>query len=104
MQQRAPSDEHADRTMLGQRMFDLAAELFPICRSITGNGVRQTLKILGQHIPLSIREVPSGTPVFDWTVPLEWNISDAYIKNERGERVIDFKNSNLHVLNYSVPV
>lgn len=76
---------------LGQQMFDLVVDLFPICRSITGNGVRQTLGILNRLIPLSIEEVPSGTSVFDWTIPPEWNISDAYIKNERGERVVDFK-------------
>lgn len=89
---------------LGRQMFDLVAELFPICRSITGDGVRKTLGILNRRIPLSIKEVPSGTPVFDWTIPPEWNISDAYIKNERGERVVDFKKNNLHVLNYSVPI
>lgn len=89
---------------LGQQMFDLVVDLFPICRSITGNGVRQTLGILNRLIPLSIEEVPSGTSVFDWTIPPEWNISDAYIKNERGERVVDFKKNNLHVLNYSAPI
>jgi aminopeptidase-like protein len=104
MQQRVPSEDHGDQEVLGRRIFDLAAELFPIRRSITGDGVRQTLRILGRHIPLFIHEVPTGTPVFDWTVPSEWNISDAYIKNERGERVVDFKGSNLHVLNYSAPV
>ena len=96
--------ERSNYEALGQKMFDLVAELFPICRSITGNGVRQTLGILNRFIPLSIEEVPSGTPVFDWTIPPEWNISDAYIKNERGERVLDFKKNNLHVLNYSVPI
>ena len=80
------------------------AELFPICRSITGNGVRQTLQILKKHIPLEICNVPTGTRVFDWTVPREWNITDAYVKNSRGERVIDFRRSNLHVVNYSVPI
>ncbi len=85
--------------------FDrLLERLFPICRSITGSGVRETLKILNEYIPLTIHEVPSGTKVFDWTVPSEWNIADAYIKNSRGERIIDFKANNLHVVNYSTPV
>ena len=89
---------------LGDEMYDLIAVLYPICRSITGNGVRSTLRIISQHIRLDIHEVPSGTQVFDWTVPPEWNITDAYVKNARGERVIDFQKSNLHVLNYSIPV
>ena len=79
-------------------------ELFPICRSITGNGVRQTLSRLKQLIPLAVHEVPSGTQVFDWTVPKEWNIHDAWIKDCQGRKVVDFKKSNLHVLNYSVPI
>ena len=85
-------------------MYRLIAELFPICRSITGDGVRETLGILGKHIPIDIHNVPTGTQVFDWTVPREWNITDAYVKSSRGERVIDFQVSNLHVVNYSVPV
>ena len=85
-------------------MIDLIRDLFPICRSITGNGVRQTLQRLSQLVPLTVHEVPSGTKVFDWTVPKEWNVNDAYVKNSRGERVIDFQKSNLHVLNYSVPI
>jgi aminopeptidase-like protein len=88
----------------GQAMLRLIAELFPICRSITGNGLRETLRLLQRQIPLEMKEVPSGTQVFDWTVPKEWNIRDAYVKNAKGERVIDFQKSNLHVLNYSVPV
>ncbi len=85
-------------------MYKLAERLFPICRSITGNGVRQTLKILQDHIPLVIHEVPSGTKVFDWTVPKEWNIKDAYVADEKGKRIIDFKKNNLHVVGYSTPV
>ena len=85
-------------------MYDLAVRLFPICRSITGDGVRQTLAAVREIIPLETREVPSGTPVFDWVVPKEWNIRDAYIKNSKGERVVDFQASNLHVVNYSVPI
>ena len=85
-------------------MHRLIAELFPICRSITGNGVRETLRILKGHIPIEIHEVPTGTKAFDWSVPKEWNIRDAFVKNSKGERVIDFAKSNLHVVNYSVPV
>ena len=89
---------------IGEEMHRWMAELFPICRSITGNGVRETLRLIQKRIPLTIHEVPSGTKVFDWTVPLEWNIQDAYIKNLRGERVVDFRKSNLHVVSYSQPV
>jgi aminopeptidase-like protein len=89
---------------VGAAMYDLIAELYPICRSITGDGFRETMRRLQTRIPLVTREVPSGTAVLDWTVPNEWNIRDAYIKNSRGERVVDFQQSNLHVLNYSVPV
>src|SRR3990172_4967754 len=89
---------------IGEELSRLISELYPLCRSITGNGVRATLSILQQHIPLEIQEVPSGTKVFDWTVPKEWNIQDAYVKNSKGEKIIDFKKNNLHVLNYSVPV
>jgi aminopeptidase-like protein len=89
---------------IGEEMYQLISRLYPICRSITGNGVRETLQIVQEHIPLTIQEVPSGTPVFDWTVPREWNIRAAYVKNSRRERVIDFKKSNLHVVSYSVPV
>jgi len=82
----------------------LIEELYPLCRSITGQGLRQTLQTLQRYIPLRMHEVPSGTQVFDWTVPREWNIRDAYVRNSRGEKVIDFRKSNLHVLNYSIPV
>jgi aminopeptidase-like protein len=89
---------------IGHEMHRLITELYPICRSITGNGFRETLNAVRRHIPLELHEVPSGTKVFDWTVPREWNIRDAYVKNGKGERVIDFQKLNLHVLNYSVPV
>jgi aminopeptidase-like protein len=89
---------------LGRQMHRLMVELYPICRSITGNGVRQSLDILRRHLPLEIHEIPTGTPVFDWTVPKEWNIRDAWLKNPAGEKIVDFRQSNLHVLNYSVPI
>jgi aminopeptidase-like protein len=92
-----------DMAELGRAMYRLIERLYPICRSLTGHGVRQTLRIVQEHIPVTLHEVPSGTPAFDWTVPKEWNIADAYVKNERGERVIDFRRSNLHVVGYSVP-
>jgi aminopeptidase-like protein len=85
-------------------MYELMRELYPLCRSITGDGLRNTLTMLKQHIALEVHEVPTGTQVFDWTVPKEWNIRDAYIKNSRGERIIDFRRSNLHVVSYSTPV
>ncbi len=93
-----------DNHQLGERIYALSQRLYPICRSITGNGVRQTLKILQEFIPLEIREVPTGTSVFDWTVPKEWNIKDAWVKDPSGKKVIDFKKHNLHVLNYSIPI
>lgn len=85
-------------------MLRFIAEAFPICRSITGDGVRRTLAMIRERIPLEVHEVPSGTPVLDWTVPKEWNIRDAWIKDSRGNKVIDFQACNLHVLNYSAPV
>ena len=88
----------------GEELYRFAAELYPICRSITGDGVRRTLAQIGDKIPLKISEVPTGTEVFDWTVPKEWNIRDAYIKIPGGPRVVDFEHNNLHVMNYSVPV
>ena len=88
----------------GSEMHALISELYPICRSITGNGFRRTMEIIRKHIPIEICEVPTGTRVFDWVVPKEWNIRDAYVKNSKGEKVIDFQKSNLHVVNYSTPV
>jgi aminopeptidase-like protein len=88
---------------IGQLLHSFVSELYPICRSITGNGLRETLRRIGERIPVQIHEVPTGTQVYDWTVPREWNIRDAWVKNSRGERVIDFQRSNLHVVNYSVP-
>jgi len=88
----------------GAAMHALVRELYPICRSITGDGLRATLRRLQALAPLELREVPTGTRVFDWTVPKEWNIRDAWVADASGERVIDFRRHNLHVLNYSVPV
>jgi aminopeptidase-like protein len=91
-----------DDTM--QEMLSLIHELYPLCRSITGHGVRDTLRALRKHIPVTTYEVPSGTQVFDWTIPKEWNIRDAYVKNARGQKIIDFQRSNLHVVGYSIPI
>jgi aminopeptidase-like protein len=85
-------------------MMALIEELFPICRSITGDGLRQTLEILRRSIPLEVNEVPSGTTVLDWTVPREWNIRDAYIARDDGTHVVDFTANNLHIVQYSQPI
>lgn len=89
-----------------EEMYELCERLFPICRSITGDGVRKTLQMLVEVYgnEINIHEVPTSTKVFDWTVPKEWNIKEAYIENSKGQRVIDFKNNNLHVVGYSLPV
>jgi aminopeptidase-like protein len=88
----------------GAQSYAIVRGLYPICRSITGEGMRQSPRLLQATIPLELHEVPSGTQVFDWSIPKEWNITDAYIKNGKGERVVDFQRNNLHVLNYSIPV
>jgi aminopeptidase-like protein len=88
----------------GQGLFQLVSDLYPICRSITGDGLRDSLRMLQREIPLSLHDVPTGTQVFDWVVPKEWNIRDAYIMDANGRKVVDFRQSNLHVVNYSVPV
>ncbi|WP_327665673.1 DUF4910 domain-containing protein [Streptomyces sp. NBC_00498] len=94
----------APPTAPGADMYELVERLYPLCRSITGDGVRATLDIVGEYIPLQVHEVPTGTQVLDWTVPQEWNIRDAYIADSSGNRVVDFAASSLHVLGYSVPV
>lgn len=96
--------ERRDATEIGRDLHSFAANLYPICRSITGGGIRRTLAVIQERIPLRMHEVPTGTQVFDWTVPKEWNIRDAYIKAPNGKRVVDFQQSNLHVMNYSIPV
>lgn len=96
--------DQVSRTQFGKDMHAFAAELFPMCRSITGDGLRKTLSLIKNRIPLQMCEVATGTPVFDWTVPKEWNIRGAYIADLSGNRIVDFLESNLHVMNYSRPV
>ena len=88
----------------GESMLGLMRELYPHCRSLTGPGLRATIARIGQSIPLDVTEVPTGTTVFDWTIPPEWSIEDGYIEDERGARLVDFRRSNLHVMAYSIPV
>ncbi|MCL7366450.1 DUF4910 domain-containing protein [Streptomyces ardesiacus] len=91
-------------TESGEEMYALVERMYPLCRSITGDGVRATLRIVDEYIPLHVHEVPTGTQVLDWTVPKEWNVRDAYVADTAGRRVVDFAASSLHVLGYSVPV
>ena len=94
-----------DIKLAGKQMYRLTEELFPICRSITGDGVRQTLKIIKKHLhELNIYEIPTGEQCFDWTIPQEWNIKNAYIEDEEGKKIVDFNENNLHIVNYSIPV
>jgi aminopeptidase-like protein len=94
----------ASRDALERELLDLVRALYPLCRSITGDGVRETLRLVGEKLSLERHEVPSGTQVLDWTVPDEWNVRDAWIKNRAGERVVDFRRCNLHLVSYSEPV
>ena len=90
---------------IGKQIYDLAVRLYPICRSLTGNGVRESLHILKEIVPqMAIHEVPSGAEVFDWIVPKEWNIKDAYIEDLNGNKIISFSDSNLHIMGYSAPI
>ena len=93
-----------DHRQAGEEIYALVERLYPLCRSITGDGLRETLRALQELIPLSLHEVPTGSPVFDWTVPKEWNVRDAYIKDPEGRKVVDFQAHNLHLVSYSVPV
>jgi aminopeptidase-like protein len=93
-----------DFAAAGERMYALATALYPICRSLTGDGVRATLGLMRRHVGLEMHEVPTGTRVLDWTIPKEWNIRAAHIKDATGNTIVDFANSNLHVLGYSAPV
>jgi aminopeptidase-like protein len=90
--------------LIGKDMYHLIDELYPICRSITGNGVRDTHKIIEKHVSIKTFEVPSGKNIFDWTIPKEWNIQDAYVLDPKKNKIIDFQKSNLHVVNYSIPI
>ena len=96
-------NSNLDLESAGRRMHELIAELYPIHRSIAGPGVRKTLEKIKTQVPIQIFEVPTGTRVFDWTVPQEWNCRDAYIKDDTGTRIVDIHNSNLHVVNFSIP-
>lgn len=90
---------------IGEEMYSWASDLFPINRSITGQGVRETLQYIKSILPeLKINEIKSGTKVFDWEIPNEWNVSEAYIEDQQGIRILDFKNSNLHLVGYSTPM
>src|SRR5258706_2939916 len=93
-----------DDVHIGELLYALVEELYPICRSITGDGVRKTLEIMSRYAPITVHEVASGTKVLDWTVPNEWNIRDAWIEDGHGNRVVDFRASNLHVVSYSRPI
>src|SRR5262245_15504936 len=88
----------------GEAMHALVRALYPTARSITGDGVRRTLGRIGELVDLAVHEVPSGTPVLDWTVPREWNITGAWIRDASGRAIVDFAESSLHVMSYSVPV
>jgi aminopeptidase-like protein len=91
-------------SIVGEELVELMRELFPLPRSLTGSGVRDTLAVLGRDVPLEMIETPSGTAIFDWIVPREWNLRAAWIDGPNGERVLDAANSALHVLGYSIPV
>ena len=95
------TNEFADMQTELERYFD---RLWPICRSLTGNGVRDSLRILSEIVPMQLHEIPSGTQVLDWTIPNEWNIQEAYIITPDGKRIADIQTNNLHIVSYSIPV
>jgi aminopeptidase-like protein len=99
-----PDKDKIKEADIGQQMHAFIEQMYPLCRSITGSGFRETLSLISRHMQLEIHEIATGTPVFDWTIPKEWNINDAYVKNSTGERVVDFRKSNLHVVSYSIPI
>jgi len=104
MQASGPLNHWLYAADVGEEIHRFASEIYPLCRSITGNGVRETLASISRQIDLEVNEVPTGTEAFDWTVPQEWSIRDAFIKNAGGKRIIDFHACNLHVVSYSAPV
>ena len=89
---------------MGDEIYDLIERLYPLNRSITGDGLRESLRIVQKELPIDLKEIPTGTKVLDWSIPKEWNIKGAWIKNSRGEKIVDFADCNLHVVNYSTPV
>src|SRR5215217_1828938 len=95
---REPSNES-----IGVEIHDLIAELYPIFRSLTGEGVRETLVRVARHVPFQIVEVPTGTRVYDWVIPKEWSVREAWVADSKGRRIVDVAESPLHVLGYSVP-
>ncbi len=95
--------DRLDLAVVGAELHAEVRELYPICRSITGNGLRESLRLLQRRIPLELHEVPTGTPVFDWVVPREWNLTSARLLGPDGQVVVDAAQLNLHILNYSVP-
>src|SRR5260221_10856392 len=94
----------SDIKINGNELHGLVSALYPICRSITGDGVRQSLKLLGKWVDLQLPEVPTGTKVFDWEIAKEWNIRGAYIKNSKGEKVVVFHRCSFHVVTYTIGV
>src|SRR5262245_29448921 len=95
--------EGLDPAAVGTELHAEVRELYPICRSITGDGLRASLRLLQRRIPLQLHEVPTGTQVFDWVIPREWNLKSARLLGPDGQVVVDAAQLNLHVLNYSVP-
>lgn len=88
----------------GTQIFELATRLFPLCRSLAGDGVQATLEIINEYLPLQIHAIPTGTQIYDWKAPHEWTVHDAFIRDDAGNKIVDFKHNNLHVVNFSLPV